>query len=66
MNYFNYSKTNTFCTDLLTQHLGIDKSILGRSFIKKRDGCPYVKAIKISSLYLWLTAFQSSLLFFFS
>lgn len=52
MNYFNYSKTNTFCTDLLTQHLGTDKSILGRSFIKKRDGCPYVKAIKISSLYL--------------
>lgn len=41
-----------------------NQSILGCSFIKKKDGCPFVKATKINSLYLRVRAFWSSLLLF--
>lgn len=67
INYFYLGKTNTSCTDLLTQHFWTDRVFLAALLSrkkKKKDGCPYVKAVKISSLYLWLTAFQRSLLLF--
>lgn len=64
INYFYLGKINTVCADLLTQHFWTDRVFSAALSSRDKDGCPYVKAIKISSLYLWLTAFWRSLLLF--